>query len=565
MPVKVILKITKGKNLGKEFIYDEKECIILGRHKDCHITFPEGTVSRYHCLLDIAPPYVMVRDFGSLNGTYLNGKKIGQRDTSISAEQARKQRYNEYIMNSGDRLGLGKCCEVTLKVIGSRYCSECFREINSLRCAETGNWFVCDDCNTRLTENSEESVGQEVKYGQAGTGQYIPDLEVWEEVDGNAETRKQVTRKTKIPDPRIKQKKEEKQRIIHRAVEEAAYKIEKSRWNNRKCEICGDTLYVGRDEPNICPACQKDSGRIFDFVMKQASNAMDGASEITGYRKIEILGEGTMGVVWLVEEVKTGKQMALKLMLPSIRCSEEKQELFIREAYLSGQLNHKNVVKQFKNGRSGDIYFILMEFCQGGSVDKLIKKNGGKLGFDLATHIILQVLDGLHYTHNTRISVVLKDGTTEHVDGVVHRDFKPGNIFLTGDMSNPVVKIADFGLAKAFETAGMSKHTRTGDVAGTPEFMPRQQVIDYRFAQPAVDVWAAAACYYFMLTGYYPKDFTDDDPFGIALNDPPVPIQERGASIPEKMAKVIDAALVEIPEIGIQKAIDLKEQIEKAL
>jgi len=69
MPAKIIFNITKGSLKGKIFEYPQKESLILGRSDDCHIVFTENTVSRYHCLVDIAPPIIAIRDFGSLNAT----------------------------------------------------------------------------------------------------------------------------------------------------------------------------------------------------------------------------------------------------------------------------------------------------------------------------------------------------------------------------------------------------------------------------------------------------------------------------------------------------------------
>ena len=89
--------------------------------------------------------------------------------------------------------------------------------------------------------------------------------------------------------------------------------------------------------------------------------------------------------------------------------------------------------------------------------------------------------------------------------------------------------------------------------------------VDYRYAKPAVDVWAAAASYYHMLTGYYPKDFKGQDAFLDALNTSAIPIRQRDSSIPKRLADVIDQALVEKPKIGIQTAAELKKQILEAL
>ena len=84
MPAQVILKVVKGKLHGRDFAFDERTTCVIGRADDCQPRLPDDgdhkTISRHHCLLDINPPDVRVRDFGSRNGTHLNGKLIGKRD-----------------------------------------------------------------------------------------------------------------------------------------------------------------------------------------------------------------------------------------------------------------------------------------------------------------------------------------------------------------------------------------------------------------------------------------------------------------------------------------------------
>jgi len=113
MSYKVYLTFNEGCWKGQEIPYDRKECVSIGRGNECSLTLPKtySGVSHHHCLLDINPPLVTVRDLGSLNGTYLNGKKIGQRSSSGSGEEAKG-----FIMRHGDRLGLGSKCEIVLKV-----------------------------------------------------------------------------------------------------------------------------------------------------------------------------------------------------------------------------------------------------------------------------------------------------------------------------------------------------------------------------------------------------------------------------------------------------------------
>lgn len=518
MPVKVKLKFTKGSLKGEEKCYEQKECVIIGRlpkedikdidNKNIVIPKTDTTVSRYHCMLDITPPSVIVRDFGSLNGTYLNGEKIGQRDTSLSVEEARKQQYNEFPMKSGDRLGLGCDCEIELDIAIPQYCADCFCEIDQQGFTNAEHQPICANCHAKAEE---------------------------------------------------RKKKDEKEKLDE--IAKIAYDKEKR--NNPKCQICGEPIPL--DAPAICEKCQKDPiKQIMHLLFRDIKRSGD-VQQIAGYKHIRELGRGGMGTVWLVEETKTGEKMAMKLMIQQAAANEQARKMFLREAYNACQLKHPNIVEHYKSGRSGDIYYILMEYCAGGSVVDLMKKHGGKLDIDTATHIILQVLDGLLYSRKVQVVSILADGSEKNVVGIVHRDLKPANIFLSDTSSRPVAKIADFGLAKAFQTAGLTNNTVSGEAAGSPWFMPRQQIIDYRYAKTDVDVWAAAASYYNMLTGFYPKDFSSgQDPFAVALYSNPIPIRERNSKIPEKLAKVIDTALIERPEIGIKTELQLINEIEKA-
>ncbi len=290
------------------------------------------------------------------------------------------------------------------------------------------------------------------------------------------------------------------------------------------------------------------------------------ASIIKGLRKIKLLGRGGMGEAWLVEEEATGRKMALKLMLPKVALEARNRDRFLLEAKLSGELHHPNIVELFKSGCSDSTFFMLMEFCEGGSVDQLMEKHG-LLAPELAVSIMIQVLDGLDYAHTRKITgVKLKDGTTASVNGLIHRDLSPHNIFLGDTSRTPRAKLADFGLAKAFETAGLTGNTRTGVTAGKPVFMPRQQVISFKYSKPDVDVWAAAASLYNMLTGNVPKEFPPGvDVFLSALKEQAVPIRKRNPKIPLKLAAVIDEALIDNPEIKVKTAREFKQKLEKAI
>ncbi|MFD7087698.1 protein kinase [Streptomyces sp. NPDC059896] len=108
--------------------------------------------------------------------------------------------------------------------------------------------------------------------------------------------------------------------------------------------------------------------------------------------------------------------------------------------------------------------------------------------------------------------------------------------------------------------------TRTGTVAGTVAYMPRTQVVDYKYAKPEVDVWATAATLYRMLTGATPRDFPPGvDPLAVLLREPAVPVRDRGPSVPRRLARVIDEALIDSPRIVTTTADAFREALEEAV
>src|SRR5262249_58303901 len=117
MSAKVTLTVTKGVLHSREFVFDERTTCIIGRASDCDPRIPDDAqhkrISRHHCLLDIYPPDIRVRDFGSLNGTYVNGKMIGQREAHMTPEEGAQMTFPEYDLHDGDALALS---DIVLRV-----------------------------------------------------------------------------------------------------------------------------------------------------------------------------------------------------------------------------------------------------------------------------------------------------------------------------------------------------------------------------------------------------------------------------------------------------------------
>ena len=177
-----------------------------------------------------------------------------------------------------------------------------------------------------------------------------------------------------------------------------------------------------------------------------------------------------------------------------------------------------------------------------------MEQRGGTLSIKEAIAATVQVLDGLHYAHTEK--------------NLIHRDIKPANMFLTSTpQRKTIVKLGDYGLAKNFDLAGLSGQTLTGNSMGTPVFMPRQQVLNFKYALPDVDIWATAASLYHMLTATYPRDFGGQDPFITVLQSQPIPIEQRNPDIPDALANVINLALKDNPQLHFKSALDFKNTL----
>jgi hypothetical protein len=508
MPAEVILTVTQGALQGQQFVFDQRTACILGKEADCHLRFPKDrdhhTISRHHCLLDINPPDIRVRDCGSRNGTYVNGHKIGQRPRGQTPEQGARLQLPEHDLQDGDEVKVGRIV-FRVSVFVPAVCADCAAEIpeeHKARAQRTPDVYQCEACRLKA---------------------------------------------------------------------EASRSTEPAGKKDRVCTRCGQDVSremgVHRRGEFICAACRADPERIMKRLLELARSGTKNLLAIQGYDLVRELGRGGMGAVYLARHEKTRELAALKVMLPQVALNERAKQLFLREIENTRALRHRHVVELRDAGCEQGTFFMVLEYCDGGSVDRLMQQRGGTLSVPEAGRIILQALAGLEYAHDAEIpNVQLADGSTARARGLVHRDLKPHNIFLSGSGRSSVAKVGDYGLAKAFDLAGLSGQTWTGSAGGTPYFLPRQQVANFRLARPEVDVWAMAASLYFMLTGRPPRHFRKGrDPWRVVLQTDAIPIRRRDATIPRKLAEVIDQALVDKPEIQFKKAAEFRRALERVL
>ncbi len=206
---------------------------------------------------------------------------------------------------------------------------------------------------------------------------------------------------------------------------------------------------------------------------------------LTGrYRIVRELGHGGMATVYLAEDQKHHRQVAVKMLRPEI-AETVGAERFLREIEIAANLQHPHILPLYDSGGAGDVLFYVMPFVEGHSLrDRLVKT--GALPIDEAVRIIREVADGLAYSHG---------------HGVVHRDIKPENVLLSGTHA----LVMDFGVAKALSDAVSAGHlTGTGVTLGTPAYMAPEQAMADPALDHRVDIYALGVMAYELLVGQPP-------------------------------------------------------------
>jgi serine/threonine-protein kinase len=204
--------------------------------------------------------------------------------------------------------------------------------------------------------------------------------------------------------------------------------------------------------------------------------------KVPGYEIIAELGHGGMGVVYEARDTKLDRTVALKMVLSGIHASETQLARFVHEAKAVAHIQHVNIVQIYAIDEAEGVPFFSLEYVDGGSLDAKVDHKPQAPEFAAAT--IETLARAMQYAHD---------------QGIIHRDLKPGNVLLTKD-GTP--KIADFGLAKRLDEAGV---TQAGLVVGTPNYMaPEQARGDIAAVGPASDQFSLGAMLYELLTGRPP-------------------------------------------------------------
>jgi eukaryotic-like serine/threonine-protein kinase len=512
--MKVTLSVVKGPGQGRVMEFCEPRGFIVGRAHDADFQLApdDPYVSRRHVFLEICPPSCRLRDLGTAgegatNPPHVNGETVGERE-----------------LKDGDVIELGY---TQLKV--------------SITTQVSQRMCKCPKC------------GQAI---QLLEGEADPELCL------------QCTEKNELLAPPSIAK-----------LEVVCWKCpsnvtERANSDGRAEELRDVAIY----------ACENHVPREDAFAGRMVKE----------YEILKCLGEGGMGEVYQVYHRPTARLLTLK------QIKDMKNDLLVkrfeRETRLLKRLRHRNIVRFL--GTSIDAKgapFLVTEYVPDGDLDSHVLKAGGRLPVKSAVQIVIELLRGLEFLH---------------AQSVIHRDIKPSNVLLRSSSrgaskshKDPAIgnislipKLADFGLAKSYERAGGTRITKPGTAMGTLMFMPPEQVRDAGAVREPADLYAVGQTLYYLLTGRYSFDFpTPEDiqqylkknrvrwrnspealaammqlqrirhPLQIILTEDPIAIRKREASLPLKLAGVVDKAVRKDERQRYQTAVDFRHALQTAV
>ena len=275
-------------------------------------------------------------------------------------------------------------------------------------------------------------------------------------------------------------------------------------------------------------------------VTRNMEDMLAAGTLVAHYRVISKLGQGGMGTVYLADDTRLTRRVALKVLPPDVAADPERMHRFVQEAQLASALTHPNVAYIYEIGQAGELWFLAMEYVQGEPLSARIQQ--GPLKLDEILRLGMQVADALDDAHSK---------------GIIHRDIKPANLMLT---PRGHVKVLDFGLAKLEARSNKDETqfmTSVGLVVGTVAYMSPEQTLG-RDVDHRTDIFSLGIVLYESATGRLPFSGANaQESMARILQSQPDAIARFNYDIPEALDRVVRKCLEKDRERRYQSAREL--------
>jgi serine/threonine-protein kinase len=308
-------------------------------------------------------------------------------------------------------------------------------------------------------------------------------------------------------------------------------------------KICPSCLERYPSDFRVCP---RDATGLSEVEEPEEKDPLLGTTVGDTFSIVRVIGEGGMARVYEGRHVRLqNKRFAIKVLHHMYAQQPNIVARFQREADASSGIAHPNVVDVYDMGITPDGRpFLATEFLEGKDFASLLDERE-RIDSGVAVHVVRQVCRAL---------------AAAHARGVVHRDVKPENVFLVGDMDSPVVKVLDFGISK-FDAGGGATLTQTGMIMGTPGYMPPEQARGGKTDHRA-DIYGVGAMLYRAVTGKLPFDSDDAaEALSMVLTEEPPRPRSVQPSIPEALELVIQKAMAKDPADRYGSMAELDERL----